>query len=109
MDVKLLYTNIPHEASLQAICCSLPPSDTFAVTEFLTKFILEQNYFIFENKIYLQKQGTAVGTRMVRQYANIVMARLEEDIISDVPRKPLLYLRYIDDIFMINLFNFRRH
>ena len=42
-----------------------------------------------------------MGTRMAPQYANICMDRLEEDVISDFPLKPLLYLQYIDDIFMI--------
>ena len=43
MDVKSLYTKIPHEARLQAIRCSLPPNDTSIVTESLTEFILEHN------------------------------------------------------------------
>ena len=42
-----------------------------------------------------------MGTRMAPQYVNICMDRLEEDVISDFPLKPLLYLQYIDDIFMI--------
>ena len=42
-----------------------------------------------------------MGTRMAPQYGNILKARLEEDVISDFSLKPLLYLQYLDDIFMI--------
>ncbi|CAM4529104.1 unnamed protein product [Lepidochelys olivacea] len=45
--------------------------------------------------------GTAMGTRMAPQYANIFMADLEQRFLSSRPLKPLLYLRYIDDIFII--------
>ncbi|CAK8687695.1 unnamed protein product [Clavelina lepadiformis] len=37
-------------------------------------------------------------TRMAPLHANIFIARLEEDIISYMLLKPLLYLRYINDI-----------
>ncbi|CAM4681193.1 unnamed protein product [Caretta caretta] len=42
-----------------------------------------------------------MGTRMAPQYANIFMADLEQRFLSSRPLKPLLYLRYIDDIFII--------
>ncbi|XP_074819362.1 GPI alpha-1,4-mannosyltransferase I, stabilizing subunit [Natator depressus] len=45
--------------------------------------------------------GTAMGTRMAPQYANIFMADLEQRFLSSRPLTPLLYLRYIDDIFII--------
>ena len=43
----------------------------------------------------------AVGTRMAPCYANIFMAELEENLLSSYPFKPLVYYRYIDDIFII--------
>ncbi|XP_074809868.1 uncharacterized protein LOC141987932 [Natator depressus] len=42
-----------------------------------------------------------MGTRMAPQYANIFMADLEQRFLSSRPLTPLLYLRYIDDIFII--------
>ena len=42
-----------------------------------------------------------MGTRMAPCYANIFMAELEENFLSDYPCKPLAYYRYIDDIFII--------
>ena len=43
----------------------------------------------------------AMGTRMAPQYANIFMADLEEKVMNQTHNQPRLYLRYIDDIFMV--------
>ena len=51
--------------------------------------------------MYHQVQGTAMGTKMAPSYANIFMAELEEKLLSNYPKKPLLWLRYIDDILCI--------
>ena len=103
MDVSSLYSNIPHEAGITATRrvlekngCPFPET-----TLKLIKFILEHNSFVFDNTYYLQKQGTAMGTRFAPQYANLFMHRLEEDLFASRPLRPDLYLRYIDDIFLI--------
>ena len=38
---------------------------------------------------------------MAPQYANIFMANLEENFLQNTHNKPLIYLRYIDDIFLL--------
>ena len=67
----------------------------------LTKFILENNVFSFNDVFSLQVCGTAMGTRMASCYSNIFMAELEDNFLSGYPYKPLAYYRYIDDIFTI--------
>ena len=42
-----------------------------------------------------------MGTRMAPSYANLFMAFLEHKLLQSWPRKPLVWLRYIDDIFII--------
>ena len=42
-----------------------------------------------------------MGTKMASQYANIFMANLEENFLQNTHNKPLIYLRYIDDIFLL--------
>ena len=42
-----------------------------------------------------------MGTKMAPQYANIFMANLEESFLQNTHNKPLIYLRYIDDIFLL--------
>ena len=42
-----------------------------------------------------------MGTKMAPSYANLFMGMLEQQMLSSYKHKPLLYFRYIDDIFMI--------
>ena len=42
-----------------------------------------------------------MSTKMAPLYANLFMADLEEKILDKFPNKPIIYLRYIDDIFLI--------
>ena len=65
------------------------------------KLILTNNIFHFENKYYQQIQGTAMGTKMVPSYAIIFMSKLEDTFLQTQQLKPLIWWRYIDDIFMI--------
>ena len=59
------------------------------------------NNFEFENNHYLQLHGTAMGTKMSSAYGNLFMCDLEQKISAQSPLKPLVWWRYIDDIFMI--------
>ena len=62
--------------------------------------ILNENYFQFNGKNYLQIHGTAMGTKMAVAFANIFMADIETQIVSQsVAVKPTVWKRYIDDIF----------
>ena len=67
------------------------------------KYILKEKYFTFNDKLYLQKQGTAMGTKMAPSFANIFMGALEQTLLSSSPDHliPLLWKRFIDDIFLI--------
>ena len=105
LDVKALYTNIPHAEGLQALNETLiqnnhqePPP--WAITR-LADLVLKNNMFQFNNRFYLQNQGTAMGTKMAPSYAILYMAKFEKEAISTYRLKPKLWLRYIDDVFMI--------
>ena len=109
IDVTSLYTNIPNnegiEAAIQALSTLPPdtPRPPLPCFTNLLNFILKQNYFLFNNQHYLQTQGTAMGTRMAPSYANIFMASLEKRMLLHSPHNllPLIWLRFIDDIFML--------
>ena len=100
-----LYTNIPHQEGLDT-CREIlnqrevldPPTEEIVN---LTSIILEKNNFSFDGLHYLQKQGTAMGTRMAPSYANIFMGRLERDLLQQTTQKPTTWLRFIDDIFAV--------
>ncbi|XP_053899191.1 uncharacterized protein LOC128845033 [Malaclemys terrapin pileata] len=101
MDVEALYTNIPHEDGLQAVRNSIPDEATASLVAELCDFVLTHNHFRFGDNLYLQVSDTAMGTCMAPQNANIFMADLEQCFLSSRPLVPLLYLCYIDDIFII--------
>ena len=61
------------------------------------------NYaIIFMHKIESEiLQGTAMGTRMAPNYAIIFMHKIESEILDKTPLKPKFFKRFIDDIFII--------
>ena len=62
---------------------------------------LTMNSFRFNDEFYLQTSGTAMGTRVAPTYANIFMSYFEEKHVYTYPERPLLWVRFIDDIFLI--------
>ena len=105
IDVKSLYTNIPHTEGIQALNRVLEETNMHPMKKLLicrlANLVLTKNYFEFNKRIYRQIQGTAMGTRMASSYANIFMEYVEMQVIDISPKKPTLWLRFIDDIFMI--------
>ena len=74
---------------------------TKIITMFLA-LILTLNDFIFNSKFYLQIKGCAMGTISAPWYANIFMSEFEEKHIYPlIKNKSVIYLRYIEDIFMV--------
>ena len=63
--------------------------------------ILKENSFQFNRRHYLQTHGTAMGTKIAVAFANIFMAKIEKGIISKRKIKPLVWKRYIDDVFCV--------
>ena len=86
-----LYINISYSNGLSALKNKLPNNQATSIILQLTKFILEHNHFKFQDEHYLQIKGTAMGTPMAPQYANIFMAHLEERILEKETEKPILY------------------
>ncbi|GFN76892.1 hypothetical protein PoB_000339800 [Plakobranchus ocellatus] len=43
----------------------------------------------------------AMGTCMIPSYANLFMGELEDKLLASAATKPKIWLRYIDDIFLI--------
>ena len=67
----------------------------------LARFILENNFFEFEDKIYRQKLGTAIGTKFAPSFANLFMFDLERKLLREYRLSPWVWWRFLDDIFII--------
>ena len=62
---------------------------------------MKNNLFEFNNKVFQQISGTAIGTKKAPPYACIYMDRVKQDFLETQELQPMLWLRFIDDIFFI--------
>ena len=104
-DVESMYTNINNDdgiAAVQFFFNKYPnpdrPSDLLLK---ILKLCLASNDFLFHGNFWLQISGTAMGKIFAPSYANMFMAKMEQDFFHTTGYLPHLYLRYLDDIFII--------
>ena len=102
-----INTNIPQEEGITTVCRAYknfhrnnPPITTQYLKEMLS-LILKENSFQFNGKDYLQIHGTAMSAKMAIAFANIFMANIETQILSNSVAKPAIWKRYIDDTFSL--------
>ena len=110
LDVSSLYTNIPNEEGGRAVAFWLSqyrppskipigePSNSSILS--LLKMVLEFNNFQFNNNHFLQVGGTAMGTRVAPTLANMFMGDFERKHVYTYRLQPLIWVRFIDDIFL---------
>ena len=87
-DIKSLYTSIPHELGLRAMeywlnrCRHLIP-ERFTSSFILEsiQFLLKNNNFYFNGKMYNQLSGTAKGSSFASFYACLTIGYREETIL----------------------------
>jgi len=107
IDVTSLYTNIPNNEGIIACQKQLEshrpgpqkPSNLNILK--MLQYVLTKNNFDFNDKHYLQVGGTAMGTKVAPSFANLFMADFEEKWVYNYPTHPSIWLRYIDDIFIV--------
>ena len=102
-----MYTCISHKEGIAACKEELnsTPEDNperldIFVLICLLEIVLKHNTFEFDNKFYKQLQGTAMGTKLAPAYANLFMGKLEHEILSHAPLKPIFCKRYIDILLL---------
>ena len=119
-DVKSLFTNIPLNETINIIlnclfteneyldCPLFGNSDeVHALSRPQFKELLElaclDNHFIFNEAMYKQIDGVAMGSPLGPTLAMAFMCFMEGKWLSDCPVdfKPLFYRRYVDDTFLI--------
>ena len=103
MDFVGLYPNIPHGEGLASLRSLLETRDnkqisSDALTE-LAEVVLKNTIFEFDETTFKQKRGTAMGTKFAPLYAIIFMADFEEKMLESFEKKPVIWWRYIDNIF----------
>ena len=110
VDVSSLYTCIPTDGAnggLQAFEKAMDRrSDKTVPTWYLITLLREVlvgNIFEWNDQFWVQRIGTAMGTMAAPTYACLFMAWLEDEVILKnwTGTKPLMYRRFIDDIFFV--------
>ena len=84
LDVTSLYTNIPNGEGLAVVAerleavrdSRLMPTNRSLVE--LLEMVLTMNHISFNGRYFLQKRGTAMGTRLAPSYANLFMENVEK-------------------------------
>lgn len=68
----------------------------------LLEFTLSNNYFVYNNCIYKQIHGCAMGSTVSPIVTNLCMEVIEELAISTSSVPPKVWKRFVDDSFVIN-------
>ena len=105
-DVSSLFTNVPLDETIK-ICSDalyddsdlqlLIPKDLFVE---LMKSVTTSVEFSFNNTMYKQTDGVAMGSPLGPALANIFVGYYEEKLFSQTQKLPT-YFRYVDDTFAI--------
>ena len=71
--------------------------------KYLLFLVTKDSYFIFNNILYKQIEGVAMGSRLGPSLANTFLAHREQNWLNSCPLeyRPLYYRRYLDDIFLL--------
>jgi hypothetical protein len=104
-DVTALYPNIPIDLGIRTVTRVLKDLKCFtdihlAFLMELLAFILTENYCSFNDVIYHQLKGTAMGTPTAVSYSNIFLFGIEHGILFGFYHHSY-FTRYIDDVFAI--------
>ena len=111
VDVTGLYTNIDQLEGIKAVREILEQNSddddrNIFILELL-ELVLSQNIFEFDQQLYRQCIGAAMGGKPIPDYANIFMSKLDKQIMQVTDglfpdeNKIKFFKRFLDDIFLI--------
>ncbi|XP_068741458.1 uncharacterized protein [Montipora capricornis] len=108
-DVVSLFTAIPVDKACDYIRKKLDEDTTLHLRTKLNtdeiisllEFTLSNNYFMFNDTVYKQIHGCAMGSPVSPVVANLCMEIIEESAIASSTTPPKVRKRYVDDSFVI--------
>jgi len=107
-DVADLYTMIPQVEGVLSLKKILDYLNLKQIDDLkteviirLARFVMTNNYFKYDGQYYHQIKGGAMGSPLTLTIANCYMFFFEQDILKQITNSFGLYVRFIDDIFII--------
>lgn len=105
-DVEALYTSIPQDQAINRTYSIIQQNSTLIppnIYRTITQYILKNNYFTHQDKIYHQTHGIAMGNPAGGAIANTYLLTWDNNIINNHAYKNHIhmYMRYHDDGFFI--------
>ena len=104
-DVVGLYPSIPHQVGLKALKETLDKRENrnIATNDLIkmAEFVLKNNYFDFNGQVKQKISGAAIGTKFAPIYTCIFMDDIESKFLETQSLQPLIWFRYIDDMFFM--------
>jgi len=104
-DLESLYTNLHHHliiSTLKKTFLKYPdPTRPDTLILRLLLILLKNNDFSFNNKLFRQLIGAAMGFPFSPSCANIYLVPFDHALCNDFYILPLLYGRFLDDVFMV--------
>ena len=104
-DIKDLFVNIPINEVTDIIKSMFSGPDSQITTQIieLTKVVLSQNYFMFQDKIYHTNKGVAMGSPISSLIAEIFIQHYENTYLKHIldAKNIRYYTKYVDDILII--------
>lgn len=109
LDVASLYSNIPHKKDISAIRHLLSTDDEMPENQknFYSRCYqlhFENTTSEFNEQIYIQTRGTAMGTRFAPSFANLYIGLYETLYVINEHqwrKNIIIYKRYVDDLLFI--------
>lgn len=103
LDVVSLYTNIPIALATKIIkrkWSEIKKYTDIPLDEFIyaTELTLKSTYFLYENVLFKQIEGCAMGSSISSVVAQLVMEDLETTVLSKMNFEIPFFFRYVDDI-----------
>ena len=104
LDIENFYPSIPVKEAIQLICDEIyardnKPKCDIKLFKSLLESVLIDNIVSFDNKLWRQINGVAMGSPLAADVANAYMAILENK--SEINKLTKMYHRYVDDTFVV--------